>query len=576
MGKRSLYRAAFARPAWLVLVGALSLFIVFFWPIQRAKAKGPVVFGGKLRYSTVEEITTFFPLSSNTLDYQRVLQLVFEPVLIAADNRRGWDYNLAKSIRTSKDQKTITLQLKRGVYFSKDACFRFTSRELTAKDLAFTLSYACSKNRLNQQSHLLTELIEGAKSFYLQNKNPQESTVSGIRVVDKYTVKIQLTGAYNHFLSILSHNSLGVLSKSAADYYGSGLPIHPIGTGAFYLNTRKSNKLLFLRNPDYWKRDQYGNQLPYLKEVLVYAGVFGSKEHKLFSTNLTDLLFDLPVNQLPSAFGTLQDAQKGKNPLHEVYIRPSSKIHYLYFNTTKGPFQELLVRKALSLVIDPVQICTVDLNGEGSPMQGKFIPERNGYRNELLNELPQKSAFTSEKEKIQLAKQYLIQAGYSPNNPFPVVNLAVRGGKNSVAATWCGAVQKMLKNKLGITATLIYSTGISKQLSNAKIDIWRGGWVGDYPGAESYLRLFYSAAQNPIFFKNDAVDSYYLTSIFERPQSALQALDQKLCEREIIRNYALIPIYTEDFFVLHKLQVRGFKLEESGLVDFSKIFLKNL
>ena len=134
----------------------------------------------------------------------------------------------------------------------------------------------------------------------------------------------------------------------------------------------------------------------------------------------------------------------------------------------------------------------------------------------------------------------------------------------------------MLKNKLGITATLIYSTDISKQLSNAKIDIWRGGWVGDYPGAESYLRLFYSAAQNPILFKNDAVDSYYLTSIFERPQSALQALAQKLCEREIIRNYALIPIYTEDFFVLHKLQVRGFKLEESGLVDFSKIYLKNL
>jgi peptide/nickel transport system substrate-binding protein len=209
-------------------------------------------------------------------------------------------------------------------------------------------------------------------------------------------------------------------------------------------------------------------------------------------------------------------------------------------------------------------------------MQGKFIPERNGYRNELINELQQKSGVTGEKEKIKMAKQYLIQAGYSPKHPFPVVNLAVRGSANSVAASWCRAVQKMLKNKIGISANLIYSTDISKQLSNLSIDIWRGGWVGDYPGAESYLRLFYSAAQNPIFFKNDAVDSYYLTSIFERPQSALQVLAQKLCEREIISNYALIPIYTEDFFVLHKLQVRGFKLEESGLVDFSKIFLKSL
>ena len=120
----------------------------------------------------------------------------------------------------------------------------------------------------------------------------------------------------------------------------------------------------------------------------------------------------------------------------------------------------------------------------------------------------------------------------------------------------------------------MYNNDIRKQLSDTNIDIWRGGWVGDYPGAESYLRLFYSAAQNPVFFKNSVVDSYYLSSIFERPESPLQVLAQKMCEKEIISNYALIPVYTEDFFVIHKLQVRGFQLAESGLVDFSKIYLK--
>lgn len=572
MGIPSIIRAAYTRPGWLLLVVGLLICFLFLWPSQRQKAKGPVVLGGTLRYSTVESFNTLFPLSSNTLDYQRALRLVYEPVLTAADNQRGWEYNLAKSVRISKDQKVITLRLKQGIYFSKDACFRFSSRELTAKDLAFTLSFACSKNSLNQQSHLLTELIVGAKQFYLQNKSPFLNTVSGIQIVDKYTVKIQLTAAYNHFLSILSNNSLGVLSRVAADYYGAGLPAHPIGTGTFYLNPKKGKTLSFLRNKDYWNYDRYGNQLPYLDEVIIYTGVSGAKEHKLFSSNQTDLLFDLPVNQLPSAFGTLQDAQKGKNPLHEVYIRPSSKIHYLYFNTMKGAFRQLLVRKAFSLVIDPEVICATDLNGEGSPMRGKFIPERNGYRNELL------LAFQAEtsriKDKIQLAKSYLKQAGYGEANPFPTVNMAVRGVKNSVAGTWCRAVQKMIQEKLGISVRLMYNNDISKQLSDINIDIWRGGWVGDYPGAESYLRLFYSAAQNPVFFKNSAVDGYYLSSIFERPESPLQVLAQKMCEKEIISNYALIPVYTEDFFVIHKLQVRGFQLAESGLVDFSKIFLK--
>ena len=556
----------------MLVVGLLLFCFLFLWPSQREKAKGPVVLGGTLRYSTAEAFNTLFPLSSNTLDYQRALQLVYEPVLTAADNQRGWEYNLAKSVRVSKDQKVITLRLKQGIYFSKDACFRFSSRELTAKDLAFTLSFACSKNSLNQQSHLLTELIVGAKQYYLQNKSPFLSTVRGIRIVDKYTVKIQLTAAYNHFLSILSNNSLGVLSRVAADYYGTGLPARPIGTGAFYLNSKKGKTLSFLRNQDYWNYDRYGNQLPYLDEVIIYTGVSSSKEHKLFSANQTDLLFDLPVNQLPSAFGTLQDAQKGKNPLHEVYIRPSSKIHYLYFNTMKGPFRQLLVRKAFSLVIDPELICANDLNGEGSPMDGRFIPERNGYRNELLRDFQaQNSRIT---DKIQLAKNYLKQAGFGPDNPFPKINLAVRGVKNSVSGTWCRAVQKMIQEKLGISVHLMYNNNISKQLSDTNIDIWRGGWVGDYPGAESYLRLFYSAAQNPVYFKNSAVDSYYLSSIFERPESPLQVLAQKMCEKEIISSYALIPVYTEDFFVIHKLQVRNFQLAESGLVDFSKIYLK--
>ncbi|MFM7006811.1 MAG: ABC transporter substrate-binding protein [Flavobacteriales bacterium] len=549
-------------------------FLIYLSPFQRPSPKGPVVFGGKLRFSTSEIFNTVFPLSSNTLDYQRVLQLVFEPVLIAADNPRGWNYNLAKSIRVSKDQKTIFIKLRKGVYFSKDACFRFSSRELTAKDLAFTLSYACSKNSMNRQSHLLTELITGAKQFYFQNKNPIANNVSGVQVVDKYTVKIQLSNPYNHFLSILSNNSLGVLSLAAAKYYKSGLPTHPIGTGAFYLSSKKENKLSFLRNNDYWKHDLYGNQLPYLDEVIVNTCVSSSKEHRLFSANHTDLLFDLPVNQLPRAFGTLQDAQQGKNPLHEVYIKPSSKIHYLYFNANKKPFDQILVRKAVFLAIDPEQICSLDLNGEGIPMKGKFIPERKGYRNELLEKWLAPTNLLSKEEKTNLAKILLKQAGYGRENPFPKVNMAVRGSNNSVAGTWCRAVQKMLQEKLGITIDLIYNDQNNKQLSDNHIDIWRGGWVGDYPGSESYLRLFYSGAQKPIFFRNKAVDNLYLSSVFDKPIGPLMILHQKQCELEIIQNFALVPVYTEDFFVIHQLQVRGFKLAESGLVDFSTIFLK--
>lgn len=559
---------------WVIFGLALSGMILYFALSKNQKIKGPVVYGGKLRFSSIENFQKLFPLSSNTLDYHRVQQLVFEPVLLASNNSKGWDYNLAKSIRVSTDKRKITVELKKHIFFADDACFRFESQELTAADLAFTLSYACSSQPFNQQSHLLIGLIQGAEAYYKANHSPFEKIISGIKVLNRYSLSIQLTGPYNHFLPLLSNNGLGVLSQKAGTYYKEKLIDHPIGTGAFYLDSKEKTKLLFKRNTEYWKKDKFGNQLPYLEEVEVFIGVSSAMEHRLFSENRSELLFDLPVNQLPKAFGTLQDAQQGKNPLHEVYIKPSSKIHYLYFNALRGPLQNKLVRKAISLAIDARSICANDLKGEGSPMIGHYIPERKGYQNELLLAMQHELLQKSQADKNKEARAYLIRAGFSTPKQFPVLILAVGGPRNSVAAAWCRAVKQMLLTNLGIRLKLIYNSSVGANLNNTDIDIWRGGWVGDYPGEESYLRLFYSGAQKPLFYKNTKVDQYYLASIFADDQSPTHKLSQKICESEIMNDYALIPIYTEDFFVLNKLSVRGFELSESGIVDFSKIYLK--
>jgi peptide/nickel transport system substrate-binding protein len=232
------------------------------------------------------------------------------------------------------------------------------------------------------------------------------------------------------------------------------------------------------------------------------------------------------------------------------------------------------VRKAISLAIDARSICANDLKGEGSPMIGHYIPERKGYQNELLLAMQHELLQKSQADKNKEARAYLIRAGFSTPKQFPVLTLAVGGPRNSVAAAWCRAVKQMLLTNLGIRLKLIYNSSVGANLNNTDIDIWRGGWVGDYPGEESYLRLFYSGAQKPLFYKNTKVDQYYLASIFADDQSPTHKLSQKICESEIMNDYALIPIYTEDFFVLNKLSVRGFELSESGIVDFSKIYLK--
>lgn len=553
---------------FVVLAAVIALGQHFYHsePIARGKKQ----YGGVLRVSSKSKEVSLFPLANNTLEHQRVQQLIFEPLLKAAENERGWKYLLAAKIKTDTSSKKVLIQLKRNIHFADDPCFRFHSSELSAEDVAYSLSLACSNTTQIQQDFLLTRLIVGGEKFYTQHKDPITSTVSGIRVLDDFSLEIHLTGNYNHFLNVLSNPSLGILSKQAAKYYGVGLAQNPVGTGPFRLKSKTVNRMVFERNAAYWRHDKHGNQLPYLERIELTCGVSGQLAHQYFLNNKLDLLFDLPIDDLREAFGTLNDAKQGKNPLHEVYIKNAAKVHFIQFNSRVGPFRNVAVRKAFALAIDTKAICNDILKGEGQELNGQFIPTQKQYENNLL--FSDNRTLT---QKIAQAKLLLAQAGYDAQHPLPSIHFYVGAAKNTLAYKWAAAAAQQLQKALPVRI-ILKETKKTQQHAGKNIgEMWRSGWVGDYPGAESYLRLFYSAAQNPLVFDHIGVDAYYLASIqAQSNEKRLRA--QMLCEKAIIDQQALIPIYTEDFIVLNQLHVRGLQLAGSGMLDFSELFIKEL
>lgn len=310
--------------------------------------------------------------------------------------------------------------------------------------------------------------------------------------------------------------------------------------------------------------------MPFLNNVEIQCGIQGQMAHQLFAKNKLDLLFDLPVDELQEAFGTLDEAQSGKNPLHEVYIKNAAKTHFLQFNCMKGAFKDPRVRKAFALVVDNNRICNEILKGEGRALNNRFIPKQHLYNNTLL--LSDKSNL---EEKIRAARILLQKAGYNKQNTFPLVTLYVGAEKETLTYKWTAAAAQMICSSLGVSIELKEEKINNRKQKYKSNSLWRTGWVGDYPGAESYLRLFYSGAQNPLVFDHIGVDAYYLESIRAQTQQQCRRA-QMLCEKEIIEQQALIPIYTEDFIVLHPLRVRGFELDHSGLVDYARLYIKEL
>jgi peptide/nickel transport system substrate-binding protein len=565
----------FRRAKFIFLLAAFG-FLFFTWLIYRSNepaiaANGDRYYGGVFSYSLPESFNSLFPLETNALSELRIISQLFDPLVKQTDSKGTIENYLAKEIQLKKEGRVVYIKLRKGVLFHPDDCFSDESRELSADDVAFTLSVACSNNPLNQSSSLLMGKILGSETYFKNAVRPEKSYVSGIHVINKFELEIQLTRPYNNIKQLLAHPSLGILSKVSWGVYGKTLREHPIGSGPFYIKSTSNSRVELARNENYWKRDRFENQLPYLDEVRVYTNTRLSDEFPMFSSEKIDLLFDLPVTELEKAFGTLTDAKKGKNLLHRVHIQKASKIHYLAWNLKKPPFNNSLVRKALSLALDKNAICSDVLRGDGQPINQGFIPKSDYYSNTNL-------PITS--KNIVLARQYLKQAGYSINRPFPIISFYVNAQQGSNAGLWCKEVCRQLNEALGINLKLLYvdTKTRDKKIKTGKALLWKAGWVGDYPDAESYLRLFYKGYQENTYgvkFHNDAYDRLYLKSILTT-NMAEKRMFQQACEAIVAKESAIIPIYSEDFFVMINLRVRGFNMNPSGIIDFSQIYLKTV
>lgn len=565
------------RPAKIIALLAAILLVFFAFLFFRLNqpsslAKGDRYYGGVFSYSLPEKISSLFPQETNALSELRIISQLFDPLVKQSDSKGTIENYLAKSIEIKNQGKLIHIQLRRGVLFNDDDCFKGTSRELTAEDVAFTFSLACSNQPLNQSGTLLMGKISGSISYFKKGLIPNKSTVSGIHIINPYELEIHLTRPYNNFIQLLAHPSLGILSKTSWNVYGAKLHLHPVGSGPFFIKSMTDNTLELARNERYWRIDEFGNQLPYLDEVHILTNTKLTQEYPLFSKEKVDLLFDLPVNDLENAFGTLTDAKKGKNLLHRVHIQKASKIHYLAWNLNAEPFKNPLVRKAFQLAIDRNYICSEILRGDGQALNRGFIPTCAYYSNPNLELIQQ---------DLVRARKSLKEAGYDEKKPFPTISFLINNQKGSNADLWCKEVCRQLKTGLGINILIEY-VGTKERdhlIKTGKAQMWKTGWVGDYPDAESYLRLFFQEMEETSsvgnYFYHSKYNRLYLNSILTSNKKE-KLIYQRACEEIIANENAILPIYSEDFFVLINLRVRGFKMNPSGIIDFSQIYIKNI
>jgi peptide/nickel transport system substrate-binding protein len=433
---------------------------------------------------------------------------------------------------------------------------------------------ACSGLKMNTVSRVLVHRIKGAHAFFEKTKKSLSNHhVQGIRVIGKYQLEIELNEPFIGLDKVLTMSALSIFPKEAWEYYHWDIGRHPVGTGPFMLGDFNQVKMTLNKNEDYWKKDQFGNKLPFLDGIEIL--LFSDKKSELmaFRNQQTDLVFDIPAEQVDHVLGSFTDALNNRNIKHKVATCASYNMSFIGFNCKNKLFKDRKIRQAFSLAINRKWLVNTWLNGEGYPADQGLIPAIGSYRNtEVLN-----SSFDP-----GLAAKLLKEAGYPDARNFPKVDFFVNADKGTPAYRMCQGIVQQLSAHLGVKVRLVSCTlkERNKAILTGKASMWRSGWIADYPDAESFLVMLYHGGQtdikgskNSYRFEHQLFDRYFEQAMKEVNESKRNQ-NYVQCVNLVTQETPVIPIYSKDYIVMYRSRVKQFALNPMQTMHFSQVYLQ--
>lgn len=456
-------------------------------PSVLEKVEGGKFSGGILRVNSIEDFTSLFPVEVNDVYSTHILSNTYEGLFRFDQKTLETKPALAESFDIDNSKTVYTFQIREGVMFHNDDCFSGgTGREMDANDVKYCLDYVCSSHEANKWSSLFRDVIVGAEEY--QSGSAKE--VSGIKVVDKYTVEVKINDPLSSLPDMLALMSTAIYPKEAVEHYGyDGLRNHMVGTGPFIATSIENGKKVeFKKNKNYWRTDEFGNQLPFLNRVEVSFIKDKKAELDAFKADELDMVWGLPVEEIQNIMGTLEEAKEGKNKEFEVQSVNSLNIQYYGFKFTDEVFSNKNVRLAFNYAIDRDSLVEFVLDGEGVPAHNGFVPPMSGYPYETVK------GFKYDPVK---AKSLMAKAGYANGKGFPELTISLNksGGVNVKIAEF---LISMLQNNLGVKVTMetMPMSELFPKVEAGDLDFWRFGWIADYPDPATFLNLFHSTNQD--------------------------------------------------------------------------------
>ena len=213
----------------------------------------------------------------------------------------------------------------------------------------------------------------------------------GIKAVDDKTVYMPFTYKNSIALGYLATTNLYVVSQKAMEEMGDGFGAKPVGTGAYMIDDWVQGDYIRLKAfDDYW-----GGK-PKI-ETLTFRIIPESSQAMIeLETGGIDLALDISGNDI---------TRVEKNEELKMIRGRSVTNDFVCFNTSKEPFNNATLRKAVAYAIDPNAILQAVYQGQGQIAYGPLTTDTWAFDESLKTNPP----YTYDLDK---AKKLMVEAGY--------------------------------------------------------------------------------------------------------------------------------------------------------------------
>ncbi len=367
---------------------------------------------------------------------------------------------LAEKWTVSKDGLEYTFHLRKGVKWHSNKNFK-PSRDFNADDFLFTM------NRQWIESDPYFKVTSSNHSYF--NDMGMPKLLKSIDKIDEYTVKVTLNKPEAPFLSNLAMQFAGIQSQEyAIAMLKAGTPEkidqEPLGTGPFTLVQYQKDAIIrYKAFPQYWKGAAKIDDLIF--SITPDASVRWAKLQK----------GECHVMPYPNP-ADLDAIRKDANVT--VLEQPGLNVGYLAYNTTKKPFDDVRVRKAINMAIDKKAIVSAVYLSTGVPATNPIPPMQWSYNKSIKDDAFDPAA----------AKKLLAAAGFPDGFTTDLWAMPVQRPYNPNAKRIAELMQADLA-KIGVKAEIkSFEWGeYRKRMQAGEHQMGMLGWTGDNGDPDNFL-----------------------------------------------------------------------------------------